>query len=113
PPTHLHYFSAATISELLRRKGFDVVHLSHPGNSRSLRAALYFITVLQMKRQRLYDALQGFRIFNWHLTVNLFDIMYVIARRQLSRAAIYACFFRHSSSFAATLLGIPTTEARS
>jgi len=82
PPTHLHYFSAATISQLLRRKGFDVLHLSHPGNSRSLRAALYFITVLQMKRNGLYDALQGFKIFNWHLTVNLFDIMYVIARRQ-------------------------------
>jgi 2-polyprenyl-3-methyl-5-hydroxy-6-metoxy-1,4-benzoquinol methylase len=82
PPTHLHYFSAATISELLLRKGFEVLHLSHPGNSRSLRAALYFVTVLQMKRKGLYDALQGSRIFNWHLTVNLFDIMYVIARRQ-------------------------------
>jgi 2-polyprenyl-3-methyl-5-hydroxy-6-metoxy-1,4-benzoquinol methylase len=82
PPTHLHYFSAATISEILRQKGFEVLHLSHPGNSRSLRAALYFITVLQMKRKGLYDALQGSRIFNWHLTVNLFDIMYVIARRQ-------------------------------
>jgi SAM-dependent methyltransferase len=83
PPTHLHYFSVATISELLRRKGFDVVHLSHPGNSRSLRAALYVITVMQMKRKGLYDALEGFRIFNSHVTVNLFDIMYVIARRQL------------------------------
>jgi SAM-dependent methyltransferase len=83
PPTHLHYFSAATVSDLLRRKGFDVVHLSHPGNSRSLRAALYVTTVLQMKRKRLYNALQGLRIFNWHLTVNLYDIMYVIARRRV------------------------------
>jgi 2-polyprenyl-3-methyl-5-hydroxy-6-metoxy-1,4-benzoquinol methylase len=82
PTTHLHYFSAATICELLRRKGFDVLHLSHPGNSRSLRAALYFIAVLRMQRKGLYDALQGFPIFNWHLTVNLFDIMYVIARRK-------------------------------
>ena len=82
PPTHLHYFSAATMCELLHRKGFEVLHLGHPGNSRSLRAALYFITVLQMKRKSLYDKLQGFRVFDWHLTVNLFDIMYVIARRQ-------------------------------
>jgi 2-polyprenyl-3-methyl-5-hydroxy-6-metoxy-1,4-benzoquinol methylase len=82
PPAHLHYFSAATISELLRRKGFQIVHLSYAGNSRSLRAALYFVTVLRMKRKGLYDALQGLPIFNFHLTVNLFDIMYVIARRQ-------------------------------
>jgi hypothetical protein len=78
----LHYFSVPTISELLHRNGFDVVHVSHPGNSRSLRAALYFITVLQMKRPNLYDAFRSFRIFDWHLTVNLYDIMYVIARRK-------------------------------
>jgi SAM-dependent methyltransferase len=82
PPTHLHYFSAVTISDLLRRKGFDIVDISHPGNSRSLRAALYFVTVLQMKRPKLYDAFRGFSIFDWHLTVNLYDIMYVIARRR-------------------------------
>jgi SAM-dependent methyltransferase len=82
PPTHLNYFSVPTISELLHRNGFDVVHISHPGNSRSLRAALYFITVLQMKRPKLYDAFRSSRIFDWHLTVNLYDIMYVIARRK-------------------------------
>jgi SAM-dependent methyltransferase len=82
PPTHLHYFSVPTISDLLHRNGFDVVHVSHPGNSRSLRAALYFITVLQMKRPKLYDAFRSSRIFDWHLTVNVYDIMYVIARRK-------------------------------
>jgi hypothetical protein len=78
----LHYFSVATISDLLRRTGFDVVHLSHPGNSRSLRAALYFIAVLQMKRPKPYDAFRRLRILDWHVTVNLYDIMYVIARRK-------------------------------
>jgi 2-polyprenyl-3-methyl-5-hydroxy-6-metoxy-1,4-benzoquinol methylase len=82
PPTHLHYFSVPTISALLHRNGFDVLHVSHPGNSRSLRAALYFITVLQMKRPWLYELFQGSRAFDLHLTVNLFDIMYVIARRR-------------------------------
>ena len=76
------YFSVPTISGLLRRKGFDVSHLSHPGNSRSLRAALYFITVLQMKRPRIYELFQDFRVFDLHLTVNLFDIMYIIAKRR-------------------------------
>jgi hypothetical protein len=80
PPTHLYYFSVPTISGLLRRKGFDVSHLSHPGNSRSLRAALHFITVLQMKRPRIYELFQD--VFDLHLTVNLFDIMYVIAKRR-------------------------------
>jgi SAM-dependent methyltransferase len=82
PPSHLHYFSAATMSNLLHQKGFDVIHLSHPGNSRSLRFALYFVTVLQMKRPQLYKALEGFRLFDRHATINLYDIMYVIARRR-------------------------------
>jgi 2-polyprenyl-3-methyl-5-hydroxy-6-metoxy-1,4-benzoquinol methylase len=82
PPTHLHYFSVATMTRLLDAQGFDVIHISHPGNSRSLRSIAYFILALQMKRRRLYDRFQRYPIFDWRLTANLFDIMYVIARRR-------------------------------
>lgn len=82
PPTHLHYFSVATISKLLDRNGFDVIHVSHPGNSRKLRSVLYYIFVLRMKRPSIYAALQKVQLFELPLTINLFDIMYVIARRR-------------------------------
>jgi 2-polyprenyl-3-methyl-5-hydroxy-6-metoxy-1,4-benzoquinol methylase len=86
PPTHVHYFSVASVSKLLDRHGFDVVHVSHPGNSRTLRAMLYFVFALQMKRPGIYDALQSWPIFNLRLPLNLFDIMYVIGRRRSADA---------------------------
>ncbi len=82
PPTHLHYFSVETMRQLLRAHGFDVVHVSHPGNSRKLRSVLHFIMVLQANRPGLYEKLQRFPLFDLSLTVNLFDIMFVVARRQ-------------------------------
>lgn len=82
PPTHLHYFSVDTIKRLLDAQGFDTVHVSHPGNSRSMRSIAYFILALQMKKPRLYDKIQRLPIFGWRITANLFDIMYVIARRR-------------------------------
>jgi 2-polyprenyl-3-methyl-5-hydroxy-6-metoxy-1,4-benzoquinol methylase len=82
PPTHMHYFSAKTLSKMLEAKGFDVIHISHPGNARRLRSVLYFLTVLKGKQRWIYDALQGSRVFNISLTINLFDIMYVIGRKR-------------------------------
>jgi hypothetical protein len=82
PPTHLHYFSAGTMKMLLDRHGFDVVHLSHPGISRKLRSILYYVLVWRTPKTRLYDALSRWRVFDLPINVNMFDIMYVIARRR-------------------------------
>ena len=82
PPTHMHYFSVTTMAKLMDVNGFDVIHVSHPGNSRRLRSVLYFMTTLKGGQRWVYDALQKLPIFNLSLTVNLFDIMYVIGRRR-------------------------------
>jgi 2-polyprenyl-3-methyl-5-hydroxy-6-metoxy-1,4-benzoquinol methylase len=82
PPTHLHYFSADTMKKLLDRQGFDVVHLSHPGISRKLRSILYYVLVWRTRKTELYDALSHWRVFDLPINVNMFDIMYVIARRR-------------------------------
>lgn len=82
PPTHLHYFSTDTLCALLASHGFEVVHISHPGNSRKLRSILYFLTVLKGVRRNWYDLTQNLPFFDLSVTVNLFDIMYVVARRQ-------------------------------
>ena len=50
PPTHLHYFSADTMRSLLDRHGFNVVHLSHPENSRKLRSILITFWCGERKR---------------------------------------------------------------
>jgi SAM-dependent methyltransferase len=82
PPTHLHYFSVDTLGRLLDRLGFDVAHVSHPGNSRKLRSVLYFLLVLKGNSPGLYRLLERIPLFNLGLTVNLFDIMYIVARRR-------------------------------
>jgi 2-polyprenyl-3-methyl-5-hydroxy-6-metoxy-1,4-benzoquinol methylase len=85
PPTHLHYFSATTIGALLSRHGFEVVHLSHPGNSRNLRSMLHGILALRLDRQRLYEAIAGWPLLDLQVSINLADIMFVIARRKTLR----------------------------
>ena len=82
PPTHLHYFSADTLRLMLDRAGFDVVHLSHPGVTRNLQSALYIILALKVGAPALFDVVRRLRVFDFPATVNLFDIMFVIARRR-------------------------------
>jgi len=82
PPTHLHYFSAATLSKLLEAKGFEVVHLSHPGVTRNVRSALYIILALKLGQPRLFRLVRALRVFDFRLTLNLFDIMFVVARKR-------------------------------
>lgn len=82
PPTHLHYFSAATLGQLLERSGFEVVHLSHPGITRNVQSALYIILTLKLGMPRAFEALRRLRVFNFSLTLNLHDIMFVVARRR-------------------------------
>jgi 2-polyprenyl-3-methyl-5-hydroxy-6-metoxy-1,4-benzoquinol methylase len=82
PPTHLHYFSVATLAKLLETRGFEVVHVSHPGNARDLRSILHFILELRLGWSGLYRRIANWRIFDLSLTLNLFDIMFVVARRR-------------------------------
>ena len=87
PPSHLHYFSADTMSRLLDRYGFDVVHISHPGVSRTVRSILYIILALRLGYRGLYERLARLRVSGSTVTINLFDIMFVIARRRPSIAS--------------------------
>lgn len=82
PPTHLHYFSVRTLGKLLDRAGFDLIHVSHPGVSRRINSILYIIVALQMNRPDLYAKLNRLPFLEWPVTLNLFDIMYVLARRR-------------------------------
>ena len=83
PPTHLHYFSVATLSKLLERHGFTVVHVSHPGNLINVDTVLYITLVIQRRRKKLYKWLKRLlgRLGNLYIPINLGDIMYVIARK--------------------------------
>jgi SAM-dependent methyltransferase len=82
PPTHLHYFSVPTISRLMDRCGFDIVHVSHPGNSRNLRSVMHFILALRLNQKKLYDTIAPLKLWDLAFTVNLYDIMFVVGQRR-------------------------------
>jgi SAM-dependent methyltransferase len=82
PPTHLHYFSRRTLVRLLDSAGFDVVHLETAGNTRSIRGILYAILVLRGGRKGLFDKIKAMPGLSQSLTLDLRDIVYIIARRR-------------------------------
>ena len=82
PPTHLHYFSRKTLGRLLHDGGFEVISTRYCGFYRSLDNIAHNILVLRKKRRGLYDLLKGSGLTRWHCYLNVYDIMYVIARRR-------------------------------
>ena len=82
PPTHLHYFSVHSISRLLDKNGFDLVHVSHPGQSRTLGEMAYLVLARQMNKPALFTLFERLPIVRWRFTLNLFDIIFVVARRR-------------------------------
>ena len=81
PPTHLHYFSGRSLSRLLADCGFEVIYHKYCGQFRSV--ANVARNLLAARRKTNWLALRpnsrGGRIGFY---LNLYDIMYVIARKR-------------------------------
>ncbi len=82
PPTHLHYFSRRTLGLLMERNGFETIHSGYIGVSRSMRQIAYSILVLGGKKYaRQFSLLEKTGMLDFVFTLNLRDIMFVIARK--------------------------------
>jgi SAM-dependent methyltransferase len=84
PPTHAHYFSKDSITRLLDKYGYDVVHFEYSGFYRSIDNIAYNLFVLRSNFSWLYRLLKFTRITKLNLYTNLYDIMYVIGRKRNS-----------------------------
>lgn len=82
PPTHAHYFSQESLTRLLDRYGFDVVHAEHCGFYRSIGNVAYNLLVLRWQVPAAYDLFNRLRLSSWMFYTNLFDIVFLIARRR-------------------------------
>lgn len=82
PPTHVHYFSKKTLTQMLKNYGFEVVYNRSCGFYRSIDNIAYNILVLRQKQPKTYQILKQFKITELDLYLNLYDIMYVIARKR-------------------------------
>jgi SAM-dependent methyltransferase len=82
PPTHLHYFSAATLAKLLDRHGFDLAYEGSDGMYRSVDTMAFMILTIKRRQEALYRFLKATRLLNWHLYLNLYDIVFFVGRKR-------------------------------
>jgi 2-polyprenyl-3-methyl-5-hydroxy-6-metoxy-1,4-benzoquinol methylase len=82
PPTHLHYFTVPSLTRLLDRCGFDVVHVEHAGMYRSVRGMIDQVVSLRWRLPRLGRALTRLVPPRLDAYMNLYDIMYIVASRR-------------------------------
>jgi SAM-dependent methyltransferase len=83
-PNHLSYFSRQSIARLLADCGLSVVHFSHDPTYRSLREmakALIWRGSPAPWQQRLYDWITDQPWSQRQVAINLYDILFVIARK--------------------------------
>ncbi|MFC2096172.1 class I SAM-dependent methyltransferase [Bacteroidota bacterium] len=80
PPSHLHYFSKKTISQLLNKIGFDIIKIYYPPVSRSLKQTFYSLFLLNKKNpKKIFTSIYNIIPNNLYFRINTFDIMNIVA----------------------------------
>ena len=82
PPVHAHYFSSETLTRLLNAHGFDVIYNRYCGFYRSVNNVAYIILALRHGKHKLFERLRKTGLLDWGFYLNMYDIMYVIARKR-------------------------------
>lgn len=81
PPSHLHYFSRRTLSDLLGKCGFSVRYCGYEGMFRSLDTIAYIILNIKHQQPTFYSWLKKSGLLKLNIYLNLYDIMFVIAEK--------------------------------
>ncbi len=79
PPTHLHYFSAQTLTDLLNRKEFRVQQISYPSAARGLQQIFFSLFLLGKKPGKVMKKIHSAVPSKMSVSLNTFDIMFVLA----------------------------------
>lgn len=82
PPTHLHYFNRRSVEILLRKNGMQMVEFSHVGVRRRLISIFYHVFKKGLGLPAIYELAGRCVPANMGITVNMFDIMSVVARKE-------------------------------
>ncbi len=82
PPTHLHYFTRASIAQLLQRVGLTTLKIDYVGVRRSISQVLFGLIALGRNDPPMfYRGLADSRVGRFSFVLNTFDIMLVIAQK--------------------------------
>jgi hypothetical protein len=66
---------------LLAKYGFEVCYASYAGCYRSVDTMAYILLSIKRDRPDIYRPLKATGLLNWSFYSNLYDILYVIARK--------------------------------
>jgi 2-polyprenyl-3-methyl-5-hydroxy-6-metoxy-1,4-benzoquinol methylase len=80
PPSHIHYFNRRNLTMLLKQNGFSIIRTTHLPVIRSLKQMYYSIFILN-KKETVFSKLLRFIPDNWKITLNTFDILFIIAQK--------------------------------
>lgn len=81
PPSHLQYFSKRTLQLLLAKYGFELCYTGYAGCYRSADTIAYILLSLKRGKSGLYRKLKAAGLLRWSFYSNVFDILYVIAKK--------------------------------
>ncbi len=81
PPSHIHYFSKKTITRLLEKNNFKVININHCGYYRSFNFIYNKIPFFYKYLSWISKNKKISKILNLDIYLNLFDIMFVIAKK--------------------------------
>lgn len=80
---HVYYFSASTLSRMLDEAGFDVLNVRHVGKYVTLRLFLDRLGMYSpLLAKLLVVAEKAFKLSEWSLYVNPFDIVAITAQKR-------------------------------
>ncbi len=82
PPSHLHYFSAKTISKLLCNNGFTIESITYPYIYRSVKQIFYSLFMLNKKPRKITNSIYKSIPNKLKVPINTYDIMFVIAKKR-------------------------------
>jgi len=82
PPTHLYYFSRATLTRAVERTGLERAALVSEGVYRSYRSIAYSVFSLRSKsRDWIYRAITLGERLDFPIYLNLYDLLVLVARK--------------------------------
>lgn len=82
PPTHIHYFTSKSISNLLKQNGFEVEKISYPPVSRSIRVIFYSLFMLNKKHGKIATWFYNLIPEKASIRINTRDIMFVVGKKK-------------------------------
>lgn len=82
PPTHIHYFSAQTLTKLLTDHGYEIVYTGHPGSYMSMNNITYILFMIKKTKPKLYEFFNKTGLNKLEIYINMKDLVYIIGRKK-------------------------------